>query len=137
MGAFWAFLQFIVALSLVLLLAYWCTRFLLPRLQGAQTGRTQAMRIVERLPLGMRSSLFLVKVGERCFLVGLTPGGMQGLAEFPADELPPECSELPDVPDFAEMLAKSRAGAQKFREQLAGQVERVRERKERGHDDRK
>lgn len=136
MGGFWAFLQLLVSLSLVLLLAYWCIRYLLPRLHGVQSGRAQAMCIVERVPLGMRSSLCLVRVGERYFLVGLSPGGISSLAEIAADQLPEGCGTMPAVPDMGEVMARSRAGAQKFREQLAEQLERVRERKERGHDDR-
>lgn len=135
MANFIAFLRVTTSLLFVLFLAWWCTRYLLPRLQGAQAGRNSAIVIVERIPLGMRSTLCLVRVGERYYLIGLTPGGMEYLAEIPADELQLTGNELAASPDFSEILAKSKVKVSQFREQFSERVERVKERKERGHAD--
>ena len=60
------------------------------------------------LPLDARRSIYLVKVGEQVFVVGVGEGGFTKLGEIPAGELP-----APAAPErggtFAEILARARA----------------------------
>lgn len=52
------------------------------RLLGRRRPERGAMRVIERLPLEARRTLYLVEVGGRCFLVGAGEGGMASLAEL-------------------------------------------------------
>lgn len=103
-----AFLRVLVSLTFVLFLAYWCTRYLLPRLQTGPAGRQTAMRVIERLPVGVRSTLCLVRVGERCFLIGVTPAGIATLAEIDPAQIPDGFDPAQGQPDFAKLLALSK-----------------------------
>ena len=79
--------QAVVALALVCGLAWvslrWAAR------HGLGGGRGERMRVLERLPLDPRRSLFLVRVGSRVLLVGSGDGGApQLLAELDPAEVP-------------------------------------------------
>ena len=127
-------IKIMLALSVVLFLAWWSIRYLVPRLQSLAPVPTGSMIVLERLSLGMRSSLCLVKVGERYFLIGITPGSMECLAEVSGTELPASTGEPPAPPDFAEILAKSKDKVNMFRKQLAARSGRVQERNDTEND---
>ena len=57
------------------------------------------------LPLEARRSIYLVKVGEQVFVVGVGEGGFSKLGEMPASELPLIGAE-PTAP-FAAVLARA------------------------------
>ncbi len=59
----------------------------LRRVQGKTSSRDQRLTVLETRSLGPKASLHLVAVGERRLVIGLTPGGMVGLAELHASEL--------------------------------------------------
>jgi flagellar biogenesis protein FliO len=59
------------------------------------------------LPLDGRRAIYLIKVGERVFIVGVGEGGFAKLGELPADELPAGTQRK--APSFAEVLARSLA----------------------------
>ena len=130
MDGFLAFLQVLFSLLFVLALAWWSTRYGLPLLQGTQTRRKSNMTVVERIPLGMRGALCLVKVGERFLLIGLTPTKIECLAEIPAAELHLPDGETQLPPDFAAILAKSKAETARLSRQLLRRAGRGKERKE-------
>jgi len=134
MESFLAFMRVLFSLLFVLALAWWCTRYGLPLLQGTQARRKSNMAVVERIPLGMRGSLCLVKVGERFLLIGLTPVKIECLAEIPASELHVPEGEPPLPPDFAAILAKSKAKTSSFGQRMLRRAGRVKERKDQGHD---
>ncbi|EEG76516.1 FliO/MopB family protein [Dethiobacter alkaliphilus] len=112
-------------------MAWWSIRYLLPRLQTLTPARTGAMTVIERVSLGMRTSLCLVKVGERYFLIGVTPASMEYLAEVSEEDLPESGTEPADPPDFAEILANSKDKVNMFRSQLKERSGRVQEGKTR------
>lgn len=106
-------LRILVSLGLVVFLAYWSLRVLLPRLQaGSRTGLGGSMRILDRLPLGMRSYLCVVKVGEQIFLISVTAGAVQYLAELPADGIGEMGADPPPPPNFSEILQSSLGAAE-------------------------
>ena len=45
------------------------------------------LRLLGRLPLEPRRSVYLVQVGQRVFVVGSSEGGLAALGEMSADEL--------------------------------------------------
>jgi flagellar protein FliO/FliZ len=85
-GLLWMLLQTFFVLVFVCALAFVVIR-LLPRQAGL--GATGSMlRIVDRVPLDQRRSLYVVKVAGRWLLVGSSEGGVQLISE-----LDPEIAE--------------------------------------------
>jgi flagellar biogenesis protein FliO len=85
-GYLWSLLRAILALALVLALAWGVLRWLAQR--GFGTGRSlpggRRLRLLERLPLDARRSVYLVEADARCFLIGAGEGeGPRLLAELP------------------------------------------------------
>ena len=66
------------------------------------------LRLLGRLPLEPRRSVYLVQVGERVFVVGSSESGLAALGEMTADEVP----AVPEIPtgsgNFAALLANAR-----------------------------
>jgi flagellar protein FliO/FliZ len=58
-----------------------------------------------RLPLDARRSIYLVKVGDQVFVVGVGEGGFTKLGEVPASDLP-ALAPLRATP-FADVLART------------------------------
>ena len=92
-------------LVLVLVLAYVSTRFLANRSGFAQPGGR--IRILEQQPLGREQKLALAQVGERWFLLGVTPSGVSLVAEFTPEEAASWQAETTgETPTFREALAR-------------------------------
>ena len=102
-----AFLQITVSLAFVLFLTYWCTRYLIPKLQGGRLGSPANMQVLERLPMGVRSSLCLVRVGSRYVVVGVTPTGIEYVTEVDSEDLLLKDPSAVSVSEFASMLKAS------------------------------
>src|SRR5215468_3297503 len=89
-----------VSLGAVCVVAWVALKLLAGRGVGKATG---AIRVVARLPLEPRRSLYVVEVAGRSFLVGVGEGPMAMLAELDASALP---KEVPAPARFADVLAK-------------------------------
>jgi flagellar protein FliO/FliZ len=63
------------------------------------------------LPLDARRSIYLVKVGEQVFVVGVGEGGFTKLGEIPATDLP--AVEASRGAPFADILARAMGRASK------------------------
>jgi flagellar protein FliO/FliZ len=120
-------LQMVLMLGAVVAFAYLVLGKLLPRVMGmSATGRRAMMaapsrgvvEVIDRLPLDPRRSLMVVRVGEECFLVGLSGEGMTLLSRLDDSkmELPAERGEAP-----ATLSAR-------FQRLLEGQREKEKER---------
>jgi flagellar biosynthetic protein FliO len=105
---FQAFLQITVSLVFVLVLLFIFTRYLLPLFAGRRPGSRANLRVVERLALGVRVSLCLVKVGKRYLLLGVTPTRVDCLAEISSEELAATEPAGVGMADFAGLLQKSK-----------------------------
>ncbi len=82
-----ALVQTLVALAAVCGLAWWLLRWGGRRALGHYgEGR---VKVLERVSLDPRRSLFLVKLGERVLLLGASEQSLTVLAELRADELDP------------------------------------------------
>jgi flagellar protein FliO/FliZ len=66
------------------------------------------------LPLDARRSIYLVKVGEQVFVVGVGEGGFTKLGEIPANEVP--TLEAAKGTPFADVLARALGRASKKEE---------------------
>ncbi len=62
------------------------------------------IRLCAQLPLDRRRAIYVVKVGEQAFVLGVGEAGFTKIGEMPASALPPESEAAPAA--FAEVLAK-------------------------------
>jgi flagellar biogenesis protein FliO len=108
-----AVIRVLFSLGLVVILCYLSIRVLLPRLLHGGIGRQTHLQLVERLPVGLRSYLCLVRLGERVFLLGVSAAQITMLAEIPAGNISagPESTSLRPLPDFAAVLHQTREQA--------------------------
>ena len=101
-------LWLIICIVMVIGLAYWFTKYVAGRGLSVPGQKGSGMEILARLNLGRDQSLVLVRVGGRCFLLGVTAGQMTALAEYTEEEaaLWLERPEVPDgqAPSFREAL---------------------------------
>ncbi len=103
-------LQTLLALAAVCVLAWVVLRWGAQR--GLGTGRLAGrVRVVERIPLDPRRSLYVVKAGERVLLLGVGDGAAPSLlTELDASLLPAQPEPRPGEARFREVLARLRGG---------------------------
>ena len=101
-----ALLQTLLALAAVCILAWVVLRWAAQKGLGIGAAGKH-VKVLERLPLDARRTLWVVKIGDRVLLIGAGDGASpRTLAEIPAKELPP-IDEAPKK-SFVEILrAKS------------------------------
>ena len=112
---FWAAVRLAIALPLVLLLAVVTVRWGVRRTWGA--GRGRRIRVVEQVPLGRGTSLALVAVGRRYYLLVCGERGAEVVATF--DALPEEAGTPEPAPVDA-ALARFVERWQRLRFRCAG-----------------
>lgn len=81
---------------LVLILAYWVTRWIgtfsakatgvRTRAIGASAGAGEDFRVLGQLSLGRGERLMLVRLADRCYLLGVTAGSVTLLKELAGEE---------------------------------------------------
>jgi flagellar biogenesis protein FliO len=81
----WMFMQTILALGFVCLLAYVVLRVVLPRLNGTGVGKSM-VHIVDRTPLDQRRALYVIEVTGRWLLIAASEGGVQLIGELDAEK---------------------------------------------------
>jgi flagellar protein FliO/FliZ len=86
---FWETVKLVVVLGIILMAIVYVIKFGLIRLQPDYYQKKGSLRIVERLPLSQRSGLFLVRAGERHFLLGVSADNINMLAEVNSEEVLP------------------------------------------------
>lgn len=100
----------LITVILILLLAYWVTRFIGQRgLPGWARGMQNSgeLQLIWQLSLGKGERLVLVRVHERCLLLGVSGGGITVLTELTQDEAAvwlQKQGEAPQAPSFLEIL---------------------------------
>ncbi len=99
----------LVCVVVIICLAYWFTKYVVGqgRLNGlGMSPGTEQFKVLARLNLGREQMLVLVRAGERCFLLGITPSAISTLAEFTREEaeLWQAAQEPPAAPSFREAL---------------------------------
>lgn len=103
-------LGMLVTVVLILLLAYWVTRFIGQRgLPGWARGVQDRgeLQVLWQLSLGKGERLALVRLHERCLLLGVSGGGITLLTELSPEEAAlwlKKQGEDPKVPSFLEIL---------------------------------
>ena len=79
----WMLFQTFLALAFVCGLAYLIFRVLLPKFT-TNFGANNMMRVVDRIGLDARKSLYIIEVTGRWFLVAASEGGVQMISELDA-----------------------------------------------------
>ena len=74
------------AILVIVLLVF--TLRLMHRFSTAANPASARLVVLESRPLAQRATVYLIAIGERRLVVGLTPTGLVSLAELAADELP-------------------------------------------------
>jgi flagellar protein FliO/FliZ len=77
-------LQTLLALALVCGLAYVLFRLVLPRLQSFGGRSGSMVRVVDRVALDARKSLYVIEVSDKWFLVASSEAGVQLISELDA-----------------------------------------------------
>jgi len=103
----------LVTVILILVLAYWVTRFIGQRgLPGWARGMQNSgeLQLLWQLSLGKGERLVLVRLHERCLLLGVTGGGIHVLTELTQEEAAlwlQKQKEAPQAPSFLEILREN------------------------------
>lgn len=98
--------QAIVAVLMVLLLAYYCSKLL-----GKQWGKSSGsanIRVVEYLQVGQNQKILLISVQEHFYLIGVSQAGIQLLTEMEGVTVPDETqpARLKAQLPFQELMEK-------------------------------
>jgi flagellar biogenesis protein FliO len=81
------YVEVILALGGVLLLAFVTLKVLLPRFFGMRASEGGPIRVLARFPLEPRRTLYLVEVASEVFLIATAEGGVSYLASVSADKV--------------------------------------------------
>lgn len=87
-GDFLTYLSMILVLVVVLVGAYFTTRWTASRMSGSQSffHQGQKLALVHRLPLGRDQQLVIVKVANRHVVLGCTPSQLTYITELTPEE---------------------------------------------------
>ena len=115
MRNFWSLLGVLAVIILILYLAYFATKWIgthsVPGGAGTlRTGGTGDFRILGQLGVGRNERLVLARLGERCYLLGVTEHQITLLRELDGEEAAPWLAQddsTPAAPGFAEVLRES------------------------------
>jgi flagellar biosynthetic protein FliO len=103
----------LVLILLVLVLAYYVTRWYARRVGGAGVGAGRHIKVIEKTVLNPGTSLAIVEIGGKHYLLGVGDKNVRLLSELPEEfgqsvsEVPPEAA-APFSQVFREMWDKTR-----------------------------
>ena len=111
---FWSLLGVLAVVVLILYLAYFATRWIGTRSAPGGSGTlrvsgNEKLRILGQLGVGRNERLVLVRVGDRCCLLGVTEHQITLLRELDGDEAAEWLAhgEQPSAPSFTEILSQN------------------------------
>ena len=83
----WLFVKTIIAMVIVIGLAFVVLRYVLPRFQGAHRFSNSRIKILERFGLEPRKGLYIVKVGGKTALIGTSDHAVNKLMDLEEKDL--------------------------------------------------
>lgn len=105
----------ILTVALVLVLAYWCSRMLGRNWIRASAGKN--LKVIEQLQLGPDRRLLLIKLKDHAYLIGVSPAGIQMVAEVDGELDEPGPGDMDkDSPGFGALMEKYASLHQKRKE---------------------
>lgn len=115
MKYFWELFGVLAAVILILILAYYATKWI--GKHGGMAGGTMSVRadgaekfrVLAQLTVGRNERLLLVRLEEKCFLLGVTEHGITMLRELEEDEASKwlDADALAAPPSFIEALGEA------------------------------
>ncbi len=106
------FIRLLIVLPIILILMFLVFKFGISR-KLAGTDGVKRMRLVEHLPLGTKSVLSIVEVGEKYYLIAHNDRGFELIKEL--DEIPGSVGEA-TPPSFSKIFSNLTGGGGKKRE---------------------
>ena len=87
----WAPIGMLAAAALILVLAYWTTKWVASRglgdfSAGSMSGGSARFHVLGQIGLGRGERLVLVRLEDKCYLLGVTNGSITLLKELEGDE---------------------------------------------------
>lgn len=76
-----------MTVALILYLSYVCTKFI--GMRGGKISQSKYMKIIDRVILGQDKFLFIVQVGNKRVLIGVTSSGIREILELAEEDLIP------------------------------------------------
>ena len=115
MRNFWSLLGVLAVIILILYLAYFATRWIGTHSVPGGAGTLRAdgaanFRILGQLGVGRNERLVLVRLGERCYLLGVTEHRITLLRELDGEEAAPWLAQSESTsapPGFMEVLSET------------------------------
>ena len=115
MSNFWSLLGVLAVIVLILYFAYFATRWIGMRSVPGGAGTLRApgagdLRILGQLGVGRNERLVLVRLGERCYLLGVTEHQITLLRELDGEEAAPWLAQNDGTgaaPGFMEVLSET------------------------------
>jgi flagellar biosynthetic protein FliO len=77
-----SYLKLVFVLGAILILAYLSVRFWLPRLSGLRSSSAGPIQIAGRLPIEPRKTLYIIRTGQECFLIGTSDNDIHYLTSL-------------------------------------------------------
>lgn len=107
----WSLLGMLAAVILILVMAYVVSKWVAghgPLYAGGRSG-VESLCVLRQISVGRNERLLLVRLQERCLLVGVTAGGMTLLAELTQEEAAQwlQKREAPASPSFLDALKEN------------------------------
>ena len=103
------YIEVLLVLGGVLVLAYVTLRVGLPRMLGMRTSRAGPIKVLARYPLEPKKTLYLVKTGSQVFLIGTSESQVEYLTavapENAAEMLESAPGEEPPRKEFRQLLS--------------------------------
>jgi len=83
----WLFVKMILAMVVVLALAIWFMKYWLPRFYGVNQAAAGKIKVLFRFGLEPRKSLYVINLGKKNLLVGVTDHQLSTLAELSEEDV--------------------------------------------------
>ena len=110
----WTPIGMLAATALILALAYWTTKWVASRgpgglSAGSMSGGSARFHVLGQISLGRSERLVLVRLEDKCYLLGVTSGSITLLKELEGDEAKSWLAEAErnTSPSFLEILGES------------------------------
>lgn len=89
-----SFASMLLALGVVIAVAWFALRLLRdrlqPRVKAGTTGPDETLRFVRALTVGAKERVVIIEHRGARWMLGVTPGGISTIAQWPADAVPPQ-----------------------------------------------
>ena len=124
MTAFWDIVKLLVVLGLVLMAIVYVIKFGLVRMQPGFHQQKGTLKIIERLPVSQKSGLFLVQVGKRYYLLGVSTDNINMLTEINSDEILPALpsNNGPSFKHYLDNLLVDTGGSDSFKSKMKAMI---------------